>query len=204
MDKPEIIIHTELTYKMNKFKEVHNRLYMAGYNAICNTINIDTFLSGAYLRMIVDAAANLFLVNCMSYSLKEKFIDYWMSGKPVNQFKAKVNGNWVQLTTGFIQRNNPHFDRLYKILNPMIHPSKEYLDRIFIEDDKSIYLDTTVPIGAVDDYGARDLYERELKKFEESIEAIQPTSSEFRDIEYMDSYMKATNQAPIIFRIYKY
>ena len=204
MMENQIIIYTELTYKMAKYLEVHYRLAVAAINAICNSTSLDTFLSGAYLRMIADATANLFIVNCMSYSLKEKFLDYWLEGKPVNKFKVKFNGEWIRLTTGFIQKNNPHLDRLYKALNPMIHPSKEYLDKIFIEKDNKIYVDKSVPTGSVYDMGLQEMFKDEMDKFTQSMDAVTPTSTEYRELEYLDTEMEYKGEEPILVRIYKH
>lgn len=205
MEKPQITVYTELTFKMAKYLEVHYRLGVAALNAISKATSTDIFLVGAFLRMLADTTANVFIVNCMSYALKEKFIDYWMSGKPVNKFKVKLdNGKWEQLTTGFIQRINPDLNKLYKALNPLVHPSKEYLDKIYKEDDKSIFLDRTIPTGSISDMGLQNMLKYELDKLTESIDSVIPQSTEYRELEYLDSEMKIKGEAPLIIRIYKY
>lgn len=201
---PEILIHTELTYKMAKYKEVQYRLGTAAILALNNSINVDTFLCGAYLRMIVDAAAHLFLVNCMNDSLKDKFLDYWLKGNEINKFKVKFNGEWVKLTTGFIRKNNKDFDRLYKALNPLIHPSIEYLNLIYKEENGRVFLDTEVPKMIEGDLGAISLFNNQLKLFDESLEAIQPQSKEYRELWYSDSMRVYKGEQPILIRIYKY
>lgn len=200
----QILIHTELTYKMAKYKEVQYRLGTAAMLAIKNSIGVDTFLAGAYLRMIVDAAAHLFLVNCMNDSLKDKFLDYWMSGREVSKFKVKINGEWEKLTTGFIRRNNKEFDRLYKALNPLIHPSKDYLDLIYKEEGSKVFLDMEVPKEKVDDMGAINLFYYELEKFDKALESIEPRSTEYRELSYLDSMRVYKGEQPLLIRIYKY
>ena len=107
MTQPKIYIYTELTYKMAKYREVQSRMYFTAKMALQNSVGKDTFLAGAYLRIILDAAASLSFVNCMSNSLKDKFLTHWLAGKPTNKFKVKVGDKWEQLTTGFLQRNIP-------------------------------------------------------------------------------------------------
>lgn len=199
----KIAIYTELTYKLDKYMEVQHRIAVAAQLALQTSEKIDTFLSGVYLRMIVDAAANLFWVNCMSNSLKDKFVNWWMAGKPINKFKVKVNGKWEYLSTGYIQRNNEIFDRLYKALNPMVHPSKEYLERIYKEDDKTAYLDRDVPSGKVDDMGAISLFNFELDRLSKWMSEVVPTSEEYRELTYTDSEMELKGEEPMIMRIYK-
>lgn len=200
----KMLIYTELSYKLDKYKEVHNRIYFSAISAIQHSLEYDTFLYGAYLRMILDAAVNLFIVNCLSdLKAKERFIDYWMSGKPINKYKVKAGDEWVQLSSGYIQRTIPAIGEMYKALNPMIHPSKDYLERIFKESDGKVYLDRDVPTGEVSDYGVMSFFNGELEKIEHTIAAIQPTSTEYRELEYSDSLKEATGEAPDIFRIYK-
>ena len=196
-------VYTELTYKMAKYKEVQSRMYFCARMAAQNAIELDNFIIGAYLRMMLDAAANLCFVNMMSNSLKEKYLNHWLSGKPTNKFKVKVGDNWEQLTTGFLQRNIPVYDRLFKALNPLIHPSTKYLSRMIVEDDNSVFINREVISGDVSDMGVSSLYELELERYDKSMEQIQPTSPEYRELEYSDSIMRLKGEQPITIRIYK-
>ena len=200
----KIYIFTELTYKMAKYREVQSRMYFCATLALQNNIKVDTFLAGAYLRIILDAAASLCFVNCMSNSLKDKFMDWWLSGKPTNKFKVKVDGKWEYLSTGFLQRHISIYDKLFKAFNPLIHPSTAYLSKMIKEDDRSIFLNRNVETGEVNDMGVISLYEYELEKFDKSMEKIQPTSSEYRDLIYSDSLKECIGEEPDIYRIYRY
>lgn len=199
----KIYIYTELTYKMAKYREVQQRMYFSARMALQNSIGKDTFLAGAYLRIILDAAASLCFVNCMSNSLKDKFIHHWLAGKPTNKFKVKLGDKWEYLSTGFLQRNIPIYDKLFTALNPLIHPSTATLDLIFKESADSVFMDRDVPTGDVSDMGVISLYEMELDKYNKSMEQIQPTSTEYRELEYSDSEKQYKGEAPDILRIYR-
>lgn len=199
----KIYRYTELTYKMAKYREVQSRMFFCAKVALENNIQVDNFIAGAYLRIMLDAAANLCYVNCMSNSLKGKYMDWWLAGKPTNKFKFKFGDKWEQLTTGFLQRNIPVYDKLYKALNPMIHPSTDYLNKMIIESDGRVFFNKDVISGEVSDMGVVSLYEYELAKYDESMEQIQPTSTEYRELEYSDSLKECTGEAPDIFRVYK-
>lgn len=188
---------------MAKYREVQQRMYFSARMALQNSIGKDTFLAGAYLRIILDAAASLCFVNCMSNSLKDKFINHWLAGKPTNKFKVKLGDKWEYLSTGFLQRNIPIYDKLFTALNPLIHPSTATLDLIFKESADSVFMDRDVPTGDVSDMGVLSLYEMELDKYNKSMEQIQPTSPEYRELEYSDSEKQYKGEAPDTFRIYK-
>lgn len=188
---------------MAKYREVQQRMYFCAKMALQNSVGKDTFLAGAYLRIILDAAASLSFVNCMSNSLKDKFLTHWLAGKPTNKFKVKVGDKWEQLTTGFLQRNIPIYEKLFTALNPLIHPSTATLDLIVKESADSVFINQEVPTGDVSDMGVVSLYEYELAKYDESMEQIQPTSTEYRELEYSDSLKECTGEAPDIFRVYK-
>lgn len=199
-------VYTELTYKMAKYKEVQSRMYFCARMAAQNSIGVDNFIIGAYLRMMLDAAANLCFVNMMSNSLKEKYLNHWLSGKPTNTFKLPIKnskGENEKCSTGFLQRNIPVYDRLFKALNPLIHPSTKYLSRMIIEDDNSVFINREVISGDVSDMGVSSLYELELERYDKSMEQIQPTSPEYRELEYSDSIMRLKGEQPITIRIYK-
>ena len=199
----KIYIYTELTYKMAKYKEVQQRMYCTAKIALQNSVGKDTFLAGAYLRMILDAAASLCFVNCMSNSLKDKFLTHWLAGKPTNKFKVKVGDEWEYLTTGFLQRNIPIYKKLFTALNPLIHPSTATLDLIVKESADSVFINLDVPTGDVSDMGVVSLYELELDKYDKSMEQIQPTSTEYRELEYSDSVKQCRGEAPDKIRIYR-
>lgn len=199
----KIYIYTELTYKMAKYREVQSRMYFCAKMALQNSVGKDTFMAGAYLRMILDAAASLCFVNCMSNSLKDRFLTHWLSGKPTNKFKVKVGDKWEQLTTGFLQRNIPVYDKLFTALNPLIHPSTVYLDKMIVEGDGSVFYNRDVISGDVSDMGVISLYEYELERYDNSMEQIQPTSTEYRELEYNDSEKQYKGEAPDVFRIYR-
>lgn len=203
MTQPKIYIYTELTYKMAKYREVQSRMYFTAKMALQNSVGKDTFLAGAYLRIILDAAASLSFVNCMSNSLKDKFLTHWLAGKPTNKFKVKVGDKWEQLTTGFLQRNIPIYEKLFTALNPLIHPSTATLNLMIQESETSVFYNRDVPTGDVSDMGVVSLYEYELDKYDKSMEQIQPTSTEYRELEYSDSEKQYKGEAPDIFRIYR-
>lgn len=198
-----IIIYTELTYKMAKYKEVQQRMYFCAKMALQNCVGKDTFLAGAYLRIILDAAASLCFVNCMSNSLKDKFLTHWLAGKPTNKFKVKVGDKWEYITTGFLQRNIPIYEKLFTALNPLIHPSTATLNLMIQESETSVFYNRDVPTGDISDMGVVSLYEYELDKYDKSMEQIQPTSTEYRELEYSDSEKQYKGEAPDIFRIYR-
>ena len=203
----KIYIYTELTYKMTKYREVQQRMYFTARMALQNSVGKDTFLAGAYLRMMLDAAASLCFVNCMSNSLKDKFLNHWLSGKPTNKFKLPIKndkGENEYCSTGFLQRNSPVYDRLFKALNPLIHPSTVYLDKMIVEGNDSVFINRDVISGDVSDMGVISLYEYELERYDNSMEQIQPTSTEYRELEYSDSEKQYKGEAPEIFRIYRY
>lgn len=199
----KIYIYTELTYKMAKYREVQSRMYFCAKMALEQTSKVDNFIAGAYLRMMLDAAANLCFVNCMSNSLKEKYLNHWLAGKPTNKFKVKVGDNWEQLTTGFLQRNIPVYNKLFNALNPLIHPSTVYLDKMIVEDNGTVFYNRDVISGDVTDMGVISLFENELERYDKSMEQIQPTSTEYRELEYSDSLKQCKGEAPDIFRIYR-
>lgn len=202
----KIYIYTELTYKMAKYREVQSRMYFCAKMALEQTSKVDTFIAGAYLRMMLDAAASLCFVNCMSNSLKDKFMDWWLAGKPTNKFKLPIkndNGNNEYCSTGFLQRNIPVYDRLFNALNPLIHPSTVYLDKMIVEDDNSVFINRDVISGDVSDMGVISLFEYELERYDKSMELIQPTSTEYRELEYSDSEKQYKGESPDTFRIYR-
>lgn len=203
MSQPKIIIYTELTYKMAKYKEVQQRMYFCAKMALQNSVGKDTFLAGAYLRIILDAAASLSFVNCMSNSLKDKFLTHWLAGKPTNKFKVKVGDKWEYLTTGFLQRNIPIYEKLFTALNPLIHPSTATLNLMIQENETSVFYNRDVPTGDISDMGVVSLYEYELDKYDKSMEQIQPTSTEYRELEYSDREKQYKGEAPDILRIYR-
>lgn len=203
MSQPKIIIYTELTYKMAKYKEVQQRMYFCAKMALQNCVGKDTFLAGAYLRIILDAAASLCFVNCMSNSLKDKFLTHWLAGKPTNKFKVKVGDKWEYLTTGFLQRNIPIYEKLFTALNPLIHPSTATLNLMIQENETSVFYNRDVPTGDISDMGVVSLYEYELDKYDKSMEQIQPTSTEYRELEYSDREKQYKGEAPDILRIYR-
>lgn len=203
MTQPKIYIYTELTYKMAKYREVQSRMYFTAKMALQNCVGKDTFLAGAYLRIILDAAASLCFVNCMSNSLKDKFLTHWLAGKPTNKFKVKVGDKWEQLTTGFLQRNIPIYEKLFTALNPLIHPSTATLNLMIQESETTVFYNRDVPTGDISDMGVVSLYEYELDKYDKSMEQIQPTSTEYRELEYSDSEKQYRGEAPDIFRIYR-
>lgn len=178
-------------------------MYFTAKMALQNSVGKDTFLAGAYLRIILDAAASLSFVNCMSNSLKDKFLTHWLAGKPTNKFKVKVGDKWEQLTTGFLQRNIPIYEKLFTALNPLIHPSTATLNLMIQESETSVFYNRDVPTGDVSDMGVVSLYEYELDKYDKSMEQIQPTSTEYRELEYSDSEKQYKGEAPDIFRIYR-
>lgn len=188
---------------MAKYREVQSRMYFCAKMALEQTSKVDAFIAGAYLRMMLDAAASLCFVNCMSNSLKDKFMDWWLAGKQTNKFKVKVGGKWEQLTTGFLQRNIPVYDKLFNALNPLIHPSTVYLDKMIVEDDNSVFINRDVISGDVSDMGVISLFEYELERYDKSMELIQPTSTEYRELEYSDSEKQYKGESPDTIRIYR-
>lgn len=202
----KIYIYTELTYKMAKYREVQSRMYFCAKMALEQTSKVDAFIAGAYLRMMLDAAASLCFVNCMSNSFKDKFMDWWLAGKPTNKFPLPIKnekGKNETCSTGFLQRNIPVYDKLFNALNPLIHPSTVYLDKMIVEDDNSVFMNRDVISGNVSDMGVISLFEYELERYDKSMELIQPTSTEYRELEYSDSMKQYKGEAPDIIRIYR-
>lgn len=71
------------------------------------------------------------------------------------------------------------------------------------ESETSVFYNRDVPTGDVSDMGVVSLYEYELDKYDKSMEQIQPTSTEYRELEYSDSEKQYKGKAPDIFRIYR-
>ncbi len=93
--------------------------------------------------------------------------------------------------------------RITKALNPLIHPSTATLDLIVKESADSVFINMYVPTGDVSDMGVVSLYELELEKYEKSMELIQPTSTEYRELEYSDIVKQCRGEAPDKIRIYR-
>ena len=203
----EITEYTELSLKMHLFLEANYRIYVAARMAIDKAKEESSFLNGAYLRMILDSAAELLIVIALSEDIKEKFLDHWREGKPTNTFKLKYGGDWVKLTTGFIRRTAPSiFNELYEALNPHIHPSAMYYNRVVKMDADSLFIDMELPtedLSGVEGW-VYSLYEEIMKDYRKMIFAIKPTSSKYRVLRYSDSLMKLANQEPIEIKVFEY
>ena len=74
---------------------------------------------------------------------------------------------------------------------------------MIVEGDGSVFYNRDVISGDVSDMGVISLYEYELERFDNSMEQIQPTSTEYRELEYSDSVKQYKGEAPDTFRIYK-
>ena len=74
---------------------------------------------------------------------------------------------------------------------------------MIVEDDNSVFINREVISGDVSDMGVSSLYELELERYDKSMEQIQPTSPEYRELEYSDSIMRLKGEQPITIRIYK-
>lgn len=199
-------VFTEHTLELTLFKEVQYRLYVAARISIEHAKKDNTFLNGAYLRIILDSATELFMVTYMGVLAQKKFIAHWKKGKPTNQFKVMDgNGNEVQLTTGYIRRNVRVFNELYEELNKHIHPSFMYYKRIVDFKDDKLFINQDVPKTDITGLEGRvfNLYEQILEEFDEMIDKIQPTNPEYRIVKYSDSLLEFLGKEPIELTVYK-
>lgn len=199
-------VFTEHTLELTLFKEVQFRLYVAARLAIEHAKKDSSFLNGAYLRIILDSATELFMVICMGLVAQKRFIAHWKKGKPTNQFKTKDgDGNEIQLTTGFIRRNVPIFNELYEELNQHIHPSFMYYKRVVKFDGDNLFINQDVPKNDFTGLEGRvyGLYEKVLDDYDALIDKIQPTTDEYRIVKYLDSLMEFKGMEPIELTVYK-
>lgn len=201
---------TEHSLELALFMEVHYKIYAAARLAIDNSksdssITNSTFLNGAYLRIILDSASELFAVSCMGLAAQKRFIKHWKSGKPTNQFKVSNEGKEIQLTTGFIRRSTPIINELYEALNPHIHPSMSYYNRIIKRDDNSLFIDNSLPKDDITGLEIKvfNLFENILRRYRDMINLIKPTTTEYRVIKYSDSNREFMGEPPVEIKVYK-
>lgn len=199
-------VFTEHSLELTLFKEVQFRLYVAARAAIEHAKKDSSFLNGAYLRIILDSATELFMVTCMGLAAQKRFIAHWKRGKPTNKFQTKDGeGNDIQLTTGYIRRNVPIFDELYSELNQHIHPSFMYYKKVVEFDGDNLFINQEVPKNDLTGLEGRvySLYEKVLANYDELIDKIQPTTDEHRIVKYLDSLMEFKGMQPAEFKVYK-
>lgn len=201
----EKVVYTEHSLDLALFMEVHYRIYVAARLAIEHAKKDSSFLNGAYLRMILDSAAELFIVNSLGLAGQKRYLRHWKEGKPNSQFKVEYNGNKVQLTTGFLQREVPIFKELYEALNAHIHPSLMYYNRVIKMDADSIFINEEVPTEDLSglEGAVFNLFDKVQEDYKSMMDKIHPTTTEYRIVRYSDTLMEFAGQEPIEIKVYK-
>lgn len=198
-------VYTEHTLELSLFMEAHYRLYVAARMGIDHAKKESSFLNGAYLRIIADSGAELYALTCLDVESQKRYLKHWKEGKPINQFKVKYNGEWVNLSTGFLRKVNPAINKLYEVLNEHIHPSLMYYNRVIKLDADSLFINQDVPnedLSGVEGL-AYAFFDKTFEEFNRMLDNIHPTTSEYRIVRYTDSITELNGQEPIELKVYR-
>lgn len=200
-------VFTEHSLQLALFKEVQYRLYFAARAAIEHAKKESSFLNGAYLRIILDSASEVLMLTCMGQATQKRFITHWKEGKPINKFKIILeNGETTFLTTGFIRKSIPIFNELYEALNPHIHPSLMYYQRVVNLNDDTLFINQDVPTEDLTGLEGRvfGVFETAIERYNEMVDILSiPKSNEYRVLKYSDSLMEYLGKEPVEIKVYK-
>lgn len=200
--------YTEHSLKLLNLGELFVRLYQSGREAVKAG---DTFTAGANLRLILDSAAMMYNLLLFNDDTRERFIEYFDTGKPTDKFNLywykddEGKSKRQYLTNGFIRNLQPELDYLYKVLNDYSHPSKVYLDKIVKMDGDNLYIERTKDKGDITGVAQKvyAVWSLLYKKYLELVKSIKPKSDSYRIVYYSDTILERNDKEPVPIKVFK-